>query len=537
MQLLSSFRAIRIGLMVGIGGGVPSSNADIRLGDIVVSQPSDTFGGVIQYDLGKALSGGKFKRTGMLNRPPKTLLTALATLQAYHLTEDSQVIGFISNMQAKLPPHKAKQFARPTKEDCLFWAEYNHIACDTTIVHYGLIGSANQVVKDGKQRDQLAQDLGIYGYAAAAAAYAKELLLVVPIDHIDTAKTSSRVPEAVIHDIPISTSSTELVDVAREKATVTQQEQELECKYETGYWLYADGRYREAEDILRETLLEQEKALGHSHEETLVSAYWLGHSLFDQFRCKEAETLLRRALPGPDVLGFDHKSRRDCEFWLGRSLYRQDRYKNAEDMFRRTLLGREKVLGHNDKDTLLSAHWLGISLYHQDRHKNAEDMFRRALQGRENMLGHDHKETLESAFWLGHSLCDQDQYEEAEFMFRRTLQGREQVLGSNNKDTLLFKHWLGVSLCRPDRYEDAETILRRTIRGRERVLGHNHEDTLLSVHWLGVSLYRQNRYQEAEPIFRQAVQGRENVLGHDHVETSRSRKYADQAHERALGSK
>ncbi|KAJ5680087.1 hypothetical protein N7536_011226 [Penicillium majusculum] len=98
MQLLSSFRAIRIGLMVGIGGGVPSSNADIRLGDIVVSQPSDTFGGVIQYDLGKALSGGKFKRTGMLNRPPKTLLTALATLQAYHLTEDSQVIGFISNM-------------------------------------------------------------------------------------------------------------------------------------------------------------------------------------------------------------------------------------------------------------------------------------------------------------------------------------------------------------------------------------------------------------------------------------------------------
>lgn len=133
MQLLSSFRAIRIGLMVGIGGGVPSSNADIRLGDIVVSQPSDTFGGVIQYDLGKALSGGKFKQTGMLNRPPKTLLTALATLQAYHLTEDSQVIGFISNMQAKLPPHKAKQFARPTKEDCLFWAEYNHIACDTCV--------------------------------------------------------------------------------------------------------------------------------------------------------------------------------------------------------------------------------------------------------------------------------------------------------------------------------------------------------------------------------------------------------------------
>jgi nucleoside phosphorylase len=42
MQLLSSFRSIWFSLMVGIGGGVPSSKADIRLGDIVVSQPADT---------------------------------------------------------------------------------------------------------------------------------------------------------------------------------------------------------------------------------------------------------------------------------------------------------------------------------------------------------------------------------------------------------------------------------------------------------------------------------------------------------------
>jgi hypothetical protein len=42
MQLLSSFYAISFGFMVGIGGGVLSSRADIRLGDIVVSQPTDT---------------------------------------------------------------------------------------------------------------------------------------------------------------------------------------------------------------------------------------------------------------------------------------------------------------------------------------------------------------------------------------------------------------------------------------------------------------------------------------------------------------
>ncbi|KAJ6003697.1 hypothetical protein N7522_006389 [Penicillium canescens] len=133
IQLLSSFHSIRFGLMVGIGGGVPSNNADIRLGDIVVSQPADTSGGVTQYDLGKALSGGQFQRTGMLNRPPKVLLTALAALQAHHFTEDSRVLEFISEGQAKMSPRIAANFARPTKEDLLYQTEYDHGASDTCI--------------------------------------------------------------------------------------------------------------------------------------------------------------------------------------------------------------------------------------------------------------------------------------------------------------------------------------------------------------------------------------------------------------------
>lgn len=244
MQLLSSFRSIRIGLLVGIGGGVPSGFADIRLGDIVVSQPTDTCGGVIQYDLGKTLNEGQFRRIGMLNRPPKLLLTALTALRANHYTGGSRILEFISDVQAKLMPNNAEIFTRPIQKDCLYEADYDHAQsdlcfnCDRSkllvrpprghkepVIHYGLIGSANQVVKDGKRRDQLARELGIYcvdmeaaglindfpclvirgicdyadshknkewqGYAAAiAAAYAKELLLIVPIDQITSVPTA-----------------------------------------------------------------------------------------------------------------------------------------------------------------------------------------------------------------------------------------------------------------------------------------------------------------------------------------------------------
>ena len=45
-QMLSSFPAVIFGLMVGIGSGIPSDDNDIRLGDVVVSKPEGTFGGV-----------------------------------------------------------------------------------------------------------------------------------------------------------------------------------------------------------------------------------------------------------------------------------------------------------------------------------------------------------------------------------------------------------------------------------------------------------------------------------------------------------
>jgi nucleoside phosphorylase len=52
-NMLRSFPNVRIGLMVGIGSGVPSPKHDIRLGDIVVSTPRNGMSGVFQYDFGK----------------------------------------------------------------------------------------------------------------------------------------------------------------------------------------------------------------------------------------------------------------------------------------------------------------------------------------------------------------------------------------------------------------------------------------------------------------------------------------------------
>ncbi|KAF2403465.1 purine and uridine phosphorylase, partial [Trichodelitschia bisporula] len=227
-QMQLTFNSVRLGLMVGIGGGVPST-ADVRLGDVVVSHPFKDHGGVVQYDFGKTTSD-KFERTGSLNSPPQVFLKAMASLKANNLRER---VGFLhSLLKLAQYPRFARDKAGP---DDLYHDTYNHEGgpddcqkCrkeyvvrrqprgEDVVVHYGTIASGNQVMRDAKERDKVSTKLGgvlcfemeaaglmnsfpclvvrgICDYsdshknkswqpyaAGTAAAYAKELLLLVP---------------------------------------------------------------------------------------------------------------------------------------------------------------------------------------------------------------------------------------------------------------------------------------------------------------------------------------------------------------------
>lgn len=125
-QMRSTFTSLRFGLMVGIGGGVPSEEHDIRLGDIVVSKPGGTSGGVVQYNFGKTVQENQFVRTGSLNRPPDVLLSAVASLQAKHILENADVSKYLSEMLARYPKLRPTNLYQCVENDHLFEAEYDH---------------------------------------------------------------------------------------------------------------------------------------------------------------------------------------------------------------------------------------------------------------------------------------------------------------------------------------------------------------------------------------------------------------------------
>jgi hypothetical protein len=106
--------------MVGIRGGVPSVDADIQLGDVVVSRPHMIHRGVVQYDFRKATPSG-FERTSFLNTPPMILLNSVAKLRANYIRGRSKLLEYISKLNGL--PTFACEKAGP---DILYEANYNH---------------------------------------------------------------------------------------------------------------------------------------------------------------------------------------------------------------------------------------------------------------------------------------------------------------------------------------------------------------------------------------------------------------------------
>jgi len=119
-------KSLRVGLMVGIGGGIPSDINDIRLGDIVISYPRGTCGGVLQHDMGKIGKDGKLTRTGSLNSPPRLLLAAVDKMRINMLTGDLLYPSYIEKAVQK-NVQTQQNFSRPNPyQDRLFQIQYEH---------------------------------------------------------------------------------------------------------------------------------------------------------------------------------------------------------------------------------------------------------------------------------------------------------------------------------------------------------------------------------------------------------------------------
>ncbi|KAF4969898.1 hypothetical protein FSARC_2955 [Fusarium sarcochroum] len=176
---------IQIGLVVGVGGGIarPDEGQDIRLGDVIVSQPDGTSKGLVQCDLNKMGSKSTYEQMTTPKDPPLVLLQAVSKLREKHDQTPSKIPDLLRGMMRGDPRGSSAQcsFVHPgSASDRLFKSQHDHIGhagnCDhchpslevsrgqrrsmNPTIHYGLIASVNKVIKDAAVRDVILEDTG-----------------------------------------------------------------------------------------------------------------------------------------------------------------------------------------------------------------------------------------------------------------------------------------------------------------------------------------------------------------------------------------
>ena len=201
---------------------------------------------------------------------------------------------------------------------------------------------------------------------------------------------------------------------------------------------YEQGKYAQAEPLLKHALAIREKVLGPEHPHTATGLSNLAALYRAQGKLDDTELLNKQSLTTREqTLKTEHF---DVINSLNKqaSLYRdQGKYDEAELLYQQALEISERTLGSEHLELAKILSDLGGLYYEQDKYYQAEPLYRRALTICERTLEPD---DLFIAFCLNNLAAlyhAQGKYYQAEPLYRRALAIREQILGSDHPDVVL----------------------------------------------------------------------------------------------------
>lgn len=288
-----------------------------------------------------------------------------------------------------------------------------------------------------------------------------------------------------------------------------------------GAMVQEQGRYEQAEPLLRRALALKEKQLGHEHLDIVETLNRLASLYKLQGRRDEADTIIRHAFDiAKRHAGIDHPSIAVSYLNLA-EMYPVD----AEAMVSRAIEIWEKSLGPEHTHIAAGLEFLTMHLIRQQRLADAEPLLRRALAINEKHRGPGHPQVVMGIALQGVLHQARGRYAEAEAALRRALVLWEQLLGENHPNVAGAYGALSDLYHAQGRTADALAMARRAtaILG-ERYLGSGAEARattftelktnayLFELHIKQLSLAAGDRRNIEAEAFRIAQQARANSI-------------------------
>lgn len=194
-------------------------------------------------------------------------------------------------------------------------------------------------------------------------------------------------------------------------------------------------------------------------------------------------------------------------------------FNKAEDCYRKVLDSRRRILGEDQPETLSSINNLAVVLRKSGKLQEAEVLYLDVLARRRELLGEEHPDTLNSLSNLGKLRQTQGRLSEAEACFREAVDKYRNVRGPEDLMYIESLSSLGDLLVVADKLAEAESVYLEVLEKRSRILGGEHPKTLAAMSKMSTLLQAQGKIKEAEESFRVALDKMRRVLGENHPDT------------------
>ncbi len=275
--------------------------------------------------------------------------------------------------------------------------------------------------------------------------------------------------------------------------------------FEQALAVYEKGNFVEAEKLFRRLLEDREQGRVTRGPPLPAILNRLGYSIAEQGRYAEAEPILRRSLMLAEREGADPRAVGGALTVLGNNLWLQGRALEAEPLMRRAVELREQHQPGSDDLASTLGHYSRV-LRQLKRFDEAESVLRRALAIREEKLGRDHTYVGVNLIGLSMALRGLGRLDEAAASAERAVKIQEGKLGPRHARTALAVFALGqVKLAQGD-HVAAEALFRRVAVIREESLGPQHPETARAYGGHARALAQLNRPEEALVAIRRATE-------------------------------
>ena len=192
---------------------------------------------------------------------------------------------------------------------------------------------------------------------------------------------------------------------------------------------------------------------------------------------------------------------------------------DADAMSSQSLDVRQKLLGHNNKQTLMSMEMVALAKSLAGHCKEASKLEKEVLDTRKTLLGEDHPGTLVSLDNLAYFYDMQGCWRESEELSLRAVEKMKTEFGVEHRNTLLAVNSLGLNYKRQKRWAETERLQSQVVDMAIRQLGDEHPNTLLYMSNLAATYQYQERWKEAEELEATAMEMSNKVLTPEHPDT------------------